>query len=115
MNAAYLAYVALGQTLAAQRDLVWALPLEPDGRVRKGHGWNLSALAGDVPPPVHYLNHLGRDAKMLKALAEQSKALAPAALSAAWQDLIKAAVLEQLLVKRNTTGHIVSKRVGRDS
>ena len=45
---------------------------------------------------MHYLNHLGRDAKMLKALAEQSKELAPAALSAAWQDLIKAAVLNDI-------------------
>lgn len=111
MNAGYRAYIALGQTLAEQRGLAWALPLEPDGRVRKGHGWNLSALVGDVPSPAHYLSHLGRDAKMLKALAEQSEALTPAPLSAAWQDLIKAAVLEQLLVKRNTTGHIVSNIV----
>ncbi|WP_446526939.1 hypothetical protein, partial [Photobacterium swingsii] len=73
--------------------------------MRKGHGWNLTTLAGDVPPPTHYLNHLGRDAKMRQALAEPSLEAAP--LSEGWQDLIKAAALEQLLVKRNTTGHIV--------
>ncbi|MGO4159011.1 hypothetical protein [Cupriavidus sp. YAF13] len=111
MSTGYLAYVALGQTLAAQRGLVWTLPLESDGRVCKGHGWNLSALAGEVMAPAYYLNHLGREAKALKALAAQSTALVPGPLSAAWQDLIKAATLEQLLVKRNTTGHIAGQIV----
>ncbi|MFV8639607.1 hypothetical protein ACNRBS_09360 [Ralstonia pseudosolanacearum] len=109
MNAGYRAYVDLGRTLAEQRALQWLLPLEPDGRVSKGHGWNLTTLAGDVPPPTHYLNHLGRDAKMLQALAEPSLRAAP--LSVGWQDLIKTAALEQLLVKRNTTGHIVGNIV----
>lgn len=109
MNASYQAYVDLGRTLAEQRGLQWSLPLEPDGRVTKGHGWNLTEVAGDVPPPSHYMNHLGREAKMLEAIAEPSLTAAP--LSAGWQDLIKAAVLEQLLVKRNTTGHIVSNIV----
>ena len=77
MNAGYRAYVDLGRTLAEQRALQWSLPLEPDGRVRKGHGWNLTTLAGDVPPPTHYLNHLGRDAKMRQALAEPSLEAAP--------------------------------------
>src|SRR5487761_1100414 len=105
MNASYRAYVDLGRTLAEQRGLHWSLPLEPDGRVTKGHGWNLTELAGGVPPPRHYMNHLGREAKMLEAMADPS--LVASALSVGWQDLIKAAALEQLLVKRNTTGHIV--------
>lgn len=105
MNASYRAYVDLGRTLAEQRGLRWSLPLEPDGRVIKGHAWNLTELSGDVPPPRHYMSHLGREAKMLEAMAEPSLVASP--LSAGWQDLIKAAALEQLLVKRNTTGHIV--------
>lgn len=47
MNPGYSAYVALGRSLAEQHGLTWSLPLEPDGRVSKGHYWNLSALVGD--------------------------------------------------------------------
>src|SRR5579875_2688354 len=104
MNAGYRAYVDLGHTLAEQRGLCWLLPLEPDGRVTEGHAWNLNELAGDVLPPKYYLSHLGRDPQMLQTMALQSPALSAAPLSVAWQDLIKAATLEHLLVKRNTTG-----------
>ncbi|ANH76164.1 hypothetical protein ACS15_4426 [Ralstonia insidiosa] len=111
MNAGYRAYVDLGHTLAEQRGLCWLLPLEPDGRVTEGHAWNLNELAGDVLPPKYYLSHLGRDPQMLQTMALQSPALSAAPLSVAWQDLIKAATLEHLLVKRNTTGYIAGSIV----
>lgn len=109
MNANYNAYVNLGRELAKLRGLSWSLPLEPDGRVTKGYIWDLTELVGDVPPPKRYMNHLGSDAKMLEAIAEPSRVAEP--LSPGWQDLIKAAVLDQLLVKRNTTNHVVSNIV----
>ena len=64
------------------------------------------------PPPTYYLRDLGPDAKALAIVnAERAeRGLTPLPrrpLSSAWQDLIKAAVAEQLLFKRNTSGHVM--------
>lgn len=112
MNPHYLAFIDLGKALAHARGLGWDIPLDSLGTAQDRVGWNLTALAGDVPPPTHYLRDLGAEVKALEfANAERlTKGLPPRPkrpLSAAWQDLIKAAVAEQLLFRRNTTGHVV--------
>ncbi|RDJ97230.1 hypothetical protein [Paraburkholderia lacunae] len=112
MNPHYSAFIELGKTLAREKGLSWDMPLDETGAACDGVGWNLTVIAGDVPPPTHYLRDLGPDAKALAIInaerAEQSLAPLPRrALSSAWQDLIKAAVAEQLLFKRNTTGHVM--------
>ncbi|HKT97093.1 MAG TPA: hypothetical protein VJS30_11220 [Paraburkholderia sp.] len=87
------------------------MPLDATGAARDGRGWNLTAAAGDVPPKTHYLRDLGADAKALALVNVErvARGLAPVEkkpLSAAWQDLVKAAVAEQLLFRRNTTEHV---------
>jgi hypothetical protein len=112
MNPHYSAFIDLGKTLAHGKGLSWDMPLDETGAACDGVGWNITIVAGDVPPPTHYLRDLGADAKALATVnAERAElGLTPLPrrpLSAAWQDLIKAAVAEQLLFKRNTTGHVM--------
>ncbi|WP_175828803.1 hypothetical protein [Burkholderia cepacia] len=112
MNPHYSAYIDLGKALAREKGLCWEMPLDEVGTARDGVGWNLTAATGDVPPPTHYLRDLGSDAKALAIVnAERAERgqehLTKRPISAAWQDLIKAAVAEQLLFKRNSTGHVV--------
>ncbi|WGS46154.1 hypothetical protein LFL97_34515 [Burkholderia sp. JSH-S8] len=111
MNPHYSAFIELGKTLAREKGLQWDMPLDEVGAASDGVGWNLTVAAGDVPPPTFYLRDLGTDEKALAIVnAERVECgLAPLArrpLSDAWQDLIKAAVAEQLLFRRNTTGHV---------
>lgn len=112
MNPHYCAFIELGKTLVREKGLSWDMPLDETGAARDGVGWDLTAIANDVPPPTHYLRDLGADAKALAIInAERAERdltpLARQPLSSAWQDLVKAAVAEQLLFKRNTTGHVL--------
>jgi hypothetical protein len=111
MNQHYQAFIELGKMLADEKGLDWNIPLDDDGAAQDGIGWNLTACVGDVPPPAHYLRDLGPDTKALAILNAEhvSNNLQPLdrkPLSTGWQNLIKAAVVDQLLVKRNTTGHV---------
>ena len=113
MNRHYQAFIELGETLAKGKGLPWDIPLDDTGTAQDGVGWNLTACVGDVPPPTHYLRDLGADSKALEILNAERVSngqlpLCRKPLSAGWQDLIKAAVAEQLLFKRNTTGHVYS-------
>ncbi|MFM0566694.1 hypothetical protein PQQ80_43790, partial [Paraburkholderia sediminicola] len=117
MNPHYCAFIELGKTLAREKGVSWDMPLDETGVARDGVGWNLTAIANDVPPPTHYLRDLGADAKALAIInAERAERdltpLARQPLSPSWQDLVKAAVAEQLLFKRNTTGY-VSQSIAR--
>jgi hypothetical protein len=112
MNPHYSAFIELGKTLVREKGLSWDISLDETGAAYDGIGWNLTVIASDVPPPTHYLRDLGPDAKALTIVnaerAERSLTPLPRRpLSSAWQDLIKAAVAEQLLFKRNTTGHVM--------
>lgn len=112
MNPHYSAFIDLGKALAGEKGLQWDMPLDEVGSALDGVGWNLTVAVGDVPPPTHYLRDLGMEVKALAIVnAERAeRGLAPLArrpLSAAWQDLVKAAVSEQMLFRRNTTGHVV--------
>jgi hypothetical protein len=111
MNPHYSAFIELGKTLVREKGLSWDIPLDETGVACDSTGWNLTAIAGDVPPPAHYLRDLGPDAKALVIINAQRTEgnltpLARHALSPAWQDIIKAAVAEQLLFKRNTVGYV---------
>jgi hypothetical protein len=110
MNRHYEAFVALGKELAIKAGLPWEMPLDTAGWACDGVGWNLTKITGDVPPPMVYLRDLGLDSKTLavvnvKRIAVSLQPREPRPLSIAWQDLIKAAVAEQLLFRRNTTTH----------
>ncbi|WP_368563509.1 hypothetical protein [Pseudoxanthomonas sp. UTMC 1351] len=112
MNPHYLAFIQLGKELAATHGVAWEIPLDQSGTAIKGHDWDLTALAGGVAPK-HRLRHFSSESSALDALneARSSKGLpvlSGRTLSPAWQDLIKAAVMEQLFVRRNSFGHIAN-------
>ncbi|WP_407471180.1 hypothetical protein [Xanthomonas campestris] len=112
MNPHFLAFIQLGKELAAAHGVAWEIPLDHSGTAIKGHEWDLTALAGGVAPK-HRLRHFSSDRSALDALnaIRTSSGQAPLphrTLSTAWQDLIKAAVMDQLFVRRNSFGHVAS-------
>lgn len=111
MTPHYSAFIELGKTFVRQKGLRWEMPLDESGVALDGVGWNLTIIAGEVPPPNNYLRDLGTDEKALAIINPERAELELAPLrrqplSGAWQDVIKAAVAEQLLFRRNTTGHV---------
>lgn len=112
MNPHFSAFIQLGKELAATHGLAWEIPLDQNGTAMKGHEWDLTALAGGVAPKRR-LRHFNSERSALHALnASRSSSGLPALphriLSPAWQDLIKAAVMDQLFVRRNSFGHVAS-------
>lgn len=108
MNEHYKTFVEFGRQLAIEHKVNWTMRLGPDGMVAKEDAWNLTRLVNDSPPPTHWIRDFGYDEKALEHLNsmridENISALLKSPLSIAWQDFIKAAILEQLLFRRNTT------------
>lgn len=96
------AFVSAAAEAARLRGLAWDLPLRRDGRIASGHEWDLSAAVQAPTPPRALLTDLGTDSKCVAALSKStSRASAKTPLSADWQELLKAAVVEQVLVRRN--------------
>lgn len=113
VNEHYQAYVDLGRQIASERGIPWDVRLKPDGTIEHDDAWNLTEMVADTPPPIHRIRDFGADTKALEELnkrrAEENLRLLPRApLSRAWRDLIKAAIMEQLFSRRNTTGHVMN-------
>lgn len=112
MNPQFSAFIQLGKELAATHGVAWEIPLDQNGTAIKGHEWDLTALAGGVSPK-HRLRHFSSDDSAIDVLnavrlANRLPALSHNTLSPAWQDLIKASVMEQLFVRRNSFSHVAS-------
>lgn len=112
MNPHFSAFIELGKELAATHGVAWEIPLDQSGTAIKGRHWDLTALAGGVAPK-HRLRHFSSESSALDALnaarcSNGLPVLSGRTLSPAWQDLIKAAVIEQLFVRRNSLGHIAN-------
>ncbi|MDA3875532.1 MAG: hypothetical protein PF483_00430 [Halothiobacillus sp.] len=115
MNPHFAAFIQLGKDLAAARGVTWEIPLDQAGTAIKGAEWDLTALAGGVSPRVR-LRHFNSDQSALDALnaARSANGLSfqlHGTFSAAWQELIKAAVMEQLFVRRNSFSHVANSVV----
>lgn len=111
MNPFYIEFVQHGRNMAEDRGVSWEIPLNSNGIAQDGVGWNITSLAGATPPPKYYLRDFGPEIKALELLnLEKSKnniILQPISiLSNAWQDLLKAAVANQLYYRKNTPNHI---------
>lgn len=113
MTHAFDKFVAAQKVLAANRGIEWDTPTFPDGRILPASKWNLSAFVG-APGAVMWLSDLGGDAKTLPVLnqflvARERPQANKLVLSPGWQDLVKAMVMEQLLVRRNTPRHVATQ------
>jgi hypothetical protein len=114
MNPHYSAFVELGKSLAAERSLQWEIPLNTDGAAADGVGWNLTTAANAISPPNHYLRDFSPDSKASVFLIDELPDSDDgnhnrSVLSPAWQDLMKAAVAEQLFFRRNSVLHVVGQ------
>lgn len=115
MNPHFAAFIQLGKDLAATRSVAWQISLDPNGTAIPGCGWDLTALAGDLPPR-RQLRHFSSEQLVLDVLnviraANEAPLLPPRIFSTSWQDLVKAVVMEQLFVRRNTVSHVANNVV----
>jgi len=111
MNERFPAYIAEAKRLANERGILWSFPISDDGSISKEKAWDLTALCGSTPPPTHRLADLGYDRKTLPVLngfleKRGRQQVTQIALSNGWQDLVKATALHQVLVRRNSPGHV---------
>lgn len=112
MNDSYLAAIECARKIAEERNIPWNVSLSGDGKIFDKDVWCLTDIVKSVSPSKHYLNNLGPDPKSWMVWNDiHGTNAAPSPLNQYWQDLIKAAVIDQLLVRRNSTGHIVSQIV----
>lgn len=112
MNLNLEAFVRDAKVIAEQRGVTWNVQLGPDGVAPKGMGWNLTQMVKASPPPTDWLNDFGTDRKTIEVLNASSstgpvRTYSKKPLSHDWQDLIKAAVIDQLFVRKNTCSHVV--------
>ncbi len=113
MNKFFEAYIAESREIAASKDLVWEMDVAEQGTVSEDSSWNLTVIAQAPSIPVYWFRDLGYDKKAISVIEEgELAAVRPIkrrALSHSWQELIKAAVVQQLFVKRNSPAHIAGQ------
>lgn len=68
MNSHVEAFVEEAKRIAERHGLNWELELGLDGIAPSGRGWNLTAASGASPPPLHWLNDFGTDARAVEVL-----------------------------------------------
>lgn len=113
MNDNFQAYVAAARRIAVDRKIIWELAPGTDGRLSPAEAWELNSFCGTPPPPRLLLSDLGTDSTSLEPLNKRRtenamKVIEKMALSEGWQNLIKAAVLDQIFVQGNKAGHALS-------
>lgn len=110
MNDYLRSFIEAGKRLAASHGLKWDFSDPVTGAVMKSERWNLTALAGQFPPPTLWLAGFDFSAAERDALLEVSPLGSQqepprSGMTGAWADLCKAVVLDEILVKRNKPQH----------
>jgi hypothetical protein len=104
MNKWFSDFIQDGRRRADAAGLRWNVRVGADGRIPKDQRWDLTALVRSPPPRV-LLSNLGTYASCLETLnarrAGGLRAIHRCPLGRDWQALIKAAVLDQLLLRGN--------------
>lgn len=111
MNLNFEHYVASNRLTAETKGVPWQVHPNAEGSLAANEIWNLSALCGSSRKPQYYLADLGMDNKCLaiiNAHREQDhlQARPRTLLSPAWQEFIKAAVIDQVFIRQNQPIHI---------
>lgn len=109
MNEHFKAFVDQAKSIAEQRGLNWNVRLGPDGLAVKADRWNLTKIAGGSPPPVHWISDFGTHNQAVEILKSEGHSNChKLPMSQGWLDFYKATIVDQLLVRRNSTIHILS-------
>lgn len=117
MNLHLETFIRDARNIAELRGIPWNIQLDAEGIVIPDQAWNLTQMVGASQPPTTWVNDLGTDRRTIEVLnsAPQpgpQRAYCKRPLSRHWQDLIKACLVDQLLVRRNTCGHASCSVVG---
>ncbi|MFA5976598.1 MAG: hypothetical protein WC859_10610 [Elusimicrobiota bacterium] len=111
MNKLFDTFITTNRAVLAAIGHPWNIDVDHRGKAHKDSAWNLTRMVGGVTKPVHYLNYLGTDEAAVNALqiigSGGGAGATESLLSESWQELIKAAVVDQLFVRKNSTGHVV--------
>lgn len=107
----YLSYIGQAKSIAEKMGLEWKTPVDELGVMQTK--WDLDALV-KAPSKSNHLRKLGHDSKTLQSLNERllfnaESVVQRAALSEGWQELIKAAAINYLLVKRIKPASVVGQ------
>lgn len=111
MNSHFEAFIATHRAILASAGFSWDIDLDHRGKAVGQTAWNLTRMSGGTKKPIQYLNNFGFEESARRLLNESSahsgSAITDHAIvSKAWQDLIKAAVVEQIFVRKNTPAYI---------
>lgn len=106
MNLSLERYIADAKNVAAAHGVQWSIPLNAEGIAIKRSGWDLTLIAKASTPPTVWLNDLGTDRVTVDLLNSRTipgpvREYTKCALSVCWQDLIKACIVDQILVLKN--------------
>lgn len=102
-------YVAQMKSMAADLGLDWDFPLSHNGCASDAGGWDLRRLAKDarkVPILLRNFTRIPAADAILAQRAIRPSGVRPAAVSPAWQDLMKAHTLEHICVRRKSVAYI---------
>lgn len=105
MNPFFAEYISTAKALAADRGLRWELTFNEQGKVSNETRWNLTALAGMLPPPIMWLGQVGVDASSFAQLNDIRKErgeelIAARPMRSDWLDLFIAVHVHQILVRK---------------
>lgn len=106
MNSSLETYIADAKNLADARGVGWSIPLNANGIAANRSGWDLALMAKASTPPTIWLKDLGTDKATVDVLNAGAipgpvRKHKKCALSFGWQDLIKASIIDQILVRKN--------------
>lgn len=110
MNEHLARLVEAGERLAMANRLPWDIGDNATGKAAKSERWNLTALAGQVPPPTLWLTGFTFSEAELAALQATMPPDHPqlplrSSMTRGWADLCKSVVLDEILIKKNKPQH----------
>ncbi|HHK0996377.1 TPA: hypothetical protein ACQQQE_006348 [Pseudomonas aeruginosa] len=103
-------FIVCNRDIATTKGVNWDIRPNPEGVVPQGQAWPIHELCG-VIRQKYWLNNFGSDKNCLKTWNDQrlkkgAGQVSLSVLSANWQDLIKAAVIDQIFIRANKAVHI---------
>ncbi|RJG09054.1 hypothetical protein D3879_24910 [Pseudomonas cavernicola] len=111
MNHHFKNYVEFNKKCASEQGISWPVKTNYNGCIDRDKAWALDELCGSNGRPTYWLSDLGMDEKCLALVNERRRVtgqsvLIKKALSPAWQDFIKAAIIDQIFIRKNKAGHV---------
>lgn len=108
MNEFLKSFVDAGMRLALLKGLSWDVGNASTKQANKAKRWNLTALAGQVPPPTLWLSDFEfseAEQATLRETAPDGSKNSSIRMSEKWADLCKSVVLDEILIKKNKPQH----------